>query len=100
MNIIHIFTEVKRQSFSDLAKVTERKRHNDNRKPIVLKGGLWGGSESGYLAIAQSLDGALGLLEECIVIRLLNLCIKQTCRDNHIEIHFSEGRKAWILLVQ
>ena len=100
MNIIHIFTQVKRQSFNGLAKAIGRIEQIDNRKPIVLKGGLWGGSESGYLAIAQSLDGALGLLEECIVIRLLNLCIKQTCRDNHIEIHFSEGRKAWILLVQ
>lgn len=41
MNIIHIFTEVKRQSFSDLAKATERKRPEYNRKPIVLQGGLW-----------------------------------------------------------
>ena len=48
MNIIHIFTEVKHQSFSDLAKTIERKRH----------------SESGYLAIEQSLDEALGFLEE------------------------------------
>ena len=50
MNIIHIFTSVKRQSFSDLAKAIERKRH----------------SESGYLAIAQSLDEALDLLEESL----------------------------------
>ena len=32
MNIIHIFTEVKRQSFNELAKATERKRHNERRR--------------------------------------------------------------------
>ena len=32
MNNIHIFTEVKRQSFNELAKATERKRHNERRR--------------------------------------------------------------------
>ena len=66
VNFIHIFTEVKRQSFSDLAKAIERKRPEYNRKPIIQQGGLWRNGESGYLAIAQSLDEALGLLEECL----------------------------------
>ena len=57
MNNIHIFTSVKRQSFSDLAKATERKRY----------------SESEYLAIAQSLDEALGLLEESLPSKKKNV---------------------------
>ena len=32
MHIIHIYTEVKRQSFNELAKATERKRHNERRR--------------------------------------------------------------------
>ncbi|MDY5356875.1 MAG: hypothetical protein SPG52_02880 [Candidatus Cryptobacteroides sp.] len=32
MNNIHIFTEVKRQSFSELAKAIERERHNERRR--------------------------------------------------------------------
>ena len=32
MNNIHIFTEVKRQSFNELAKAIERKRQNNSRR--------------------------------------------------------------------
>ena len=42
MNNIHIFTEVKCQSFSELAKAIERIRQNNSRKPIGPYGGLWG----------------------------------------------------------
>ena len=35
MNNIHIFTQVKRQSFSDLDKATERKRHNERRRILT-----------------------------------------------------------------
>ena len=32
MNNIPIFTQVKRQSFNDLAKATEREKHNERRR--------------------------------------------------------------------
>ena len=35
MNNIHIYTEVKRQSFNELAKAIERERQNNSRKPIA-----------------------------------------------------------------
>ena len=36
MNIIHIYTEVKRQSFNDLAKAIGRKIHNERHNGIQI----------------------------------------------------------------
>ena len=55
MNSIHIFTVVKRQSFSGLAKEIERTEQDDDRKPIVLQGGLWGNGATSISAYARTI---------------------------------------------